>query len=227
MAGSALSGAAQEYPIRDIKVLSGQAAGSGADSIVRFFSEMLRRKLQRTVVVENRPGILGSLAGEALARAMPDGYTILISGYPAVSSNWVLFSKLSYDPVKQFAPVTTVASQPFVLVVHPKSTVTTVQELTAYLKAKGARGSYGSSNSSGLALSELYKSAMGLQTVQIPYRSPAEIIRDILGGEIDFAFFDSGSAVNPAQFAGWLSVLRSAHRCFQIFQRWLKRTSRE
>lgn len=195
LAGSVLTSSAQDYPVRDIKVLSGQPAGSGADVIVRFFSDMLRRRLQHTVFVENRPGILGSLAGEALARAAPDGYTILISGYPAVSSNWVLFSKLPYDPVKQFAPVTTVASQPFVLVVNPKSQISTVQELTTYLKTKSTRGSYGSSNSSGLGLSELYKSAASLRTTYIPYRSVAEVLRDLLTGEIDFAFFDSGFAV--------------------------------
>ena len=191
-AAAILSGAAQDYPVRDIRVLSGQAAGSGANSIVRFFAEMLRRKLNRNVIVENKPGILGSFAGEALARAPADGYTIFISGYPAVSSNQLLFAKLSYNPVTDFAPVTTLVSQPFVLVVSPKSPATTVQELTAHLKAKADRASYGSSNSSGVALSELYKSAMGLTTVQVPYRSSSEIMRDMVRGEIDFAFFDFG-----------------------------------
>ena len=92
-AAAIASGAAQDYPVRDIRVLSGQAAGSGADAIVQFFAEMLRRKLNRNVIVENKPGILGSFAGEALARAPADGHTIFISGYPAVSSNQLLFSQ--------------------------------------------------------------------------------------------------------------------------------------
>jgi len=194
-AAAIASGAAQDYPVRDIRVLSGQAAGSGADAIVRFFAEMLRRKLNRNVIVENKPGILGSFAGEALARAPADGHTIFISGYPAVSSNQLLFAKLSYNPVTDFAPVTTLISQPFVLVVSPKSPATTVQELTALLKAKADGGSYGSSSSSGVALSELYKNAKALTTVQVPYRSTSEIMRDMTRGEIDFAFFDSGFSV--------------------------------
>ena len=183
-----------DYPTHDIKVLSGQAAGSGADAIVRFFSQMLRQEFQRPVVVDNKPGIFGSFAGEALAHAAPDGYTILISGYPAVSSNWILFKDLAYNPVTDFAPITTLVEQPFVLVVSPNSPFRTVAQLTTFLKAKGIKAAFGSANSSGLALCELYKSAEGLGAVKVVYRSSPEIMLGLERGEIDYAFLDSGFA---------------------------------
>ena len=133
---------AQDYPIKEITALCPFAAGTGADITVRYFSTKLSEVLGKPVIVLNKPGATGNIASETVANAKPDGYTLSIT--PASSTMAAaphLYKKLPFDPVKDFAPVTTLASLPFVLIVSAKLPVHNVAELVAYLKAKQGGGS--------------------------------------------------------------------------------------
>ena len=152
-----------DYPSRYITSVCMFAPGSGADIFVRFYARKLQELSGTTVVVENKVGMAGNIATEAVARSKPDGYTILIA--PASSilvAGPFLFKKLNYDPINDFASITTLAQLPFILIVAPDIGVNSVAELTARLKDKGEGAFYGSSTTVGLVASELYKAQFGL-----------------------------------------------------------------
>jgi tripartite-type tricarboxylate transporter receptor subunit TctC len=183
---------AQDYPAKSITVVNGYAAGAGPDVPIRYFAEKLRELSGKPVIVENRPGALTNIAAEAVARAKPDGYTVFITaGNSTMAANPYLFRKLPYDPQKDFTPVTTLYQTAFVLVVNSKMPVKSLAELTAYLKQKKDRASYGYSGSLGLATAELYKSMAGLDTPGISYKSLQQSIPDVLSGALDFIFQDA------------------------------------
>ena len=132
-----LPGHAQDYPVKEITTVCPFAAGTGADITVRYFSAKLAEVLGKTVIVLNKPGATGNIASETVARAKPDGYTISIT--PASSTMAAapyLYKKLPFDPVKDFTPVTTLASLPFVLVVDGKKPIHPVADLITHLKAR-------------------------------------------------------------------------------------------
>jgi tripartite-type tricarboxylate transporter receptor subunit TctC len=187
---TATAAQAQEWPSREMRVFSGFPAGSGADTLARYFGSKLEPYLKRPVVVENKPGALGSLAGEAVARGRPDGYTMLIAGYPAMSVNALLLKNIGYDTVNGFAPVSLLLGQPFILMVDPKTPVNTVAELSDYLKKKGDKVSYAGTASSSVVLAELYKTYAGVPGVQVIYRDAQAYLGDMASGAIDFAWAD-------------------------------------
>jgi tripartite-type tricarboxylate transporter receptor subunit TctC len=197
---------AQDYPAKDIHVILGFAAGSGSDVLARFFTDKLGPKAGRTAIVENKPGAIGNIAAEAVARAKPDGYTLLISGgNGTMAANRYLFKKLPYDPEKDFTPVTTIAKLAFIMMVSPKTPVNSVQELTAYLKKKG-QSAYGTSNTTSLASAELYKTVTGVNSIQVNYKATADGFNDLLGGQIDFMFMDAVFSLEQAR-AGKVKAL--------------------
>src|SRR5882672_4499332 len=133
--------AAQEYPVREIRSLCNFGPGSGADVLVRFYSDRLSKLAGRAVVVENRPGANGALATDALAKSKPDGYTILIT--PASSTIAAaphLFKSLPFDTTKDFAAVTTIASLSFVIIVDAAGPIKSIDQLVAHLKSKPNHG---------------------------------------------------------------------------------------
>ncbi|OGA25033.1 MAG: hypothetical protein A3I01_07895 [Betaproteobacteria bacterium RIFCSPLOWO2_02_FULL_65_24] len=184
---------AQEYPARTVTIVLGYAPGSGPDPIARHFAHKLAELAGRPFIVENRQGALTIIAAEAVARARPDGYTVLFtSGNSTMAANPHMFKKLSYDPTRDFTPVTTVYRTAFVLVVNPQLPVNSVAELTAYLKNRKTKANYGYSGSLGLATAELYKSLAGLDSTAISYKNPLQSIPDLAAGTLDFLFMDSG-----------------------------------
>ncbi len=197
---------AQTYPDRDIHVMCGYPAGSGADVYVRFFAEGLRQQSGKPVIVENKPGATGSLGAEAVARARPDGYTILITPPGAISYNQYLFKKLSYDPVKELTPVATMIRFPFFLVVDPKSPIKSVRELETHLKAKGDKASYGASAAIAIALSEILNHELKTNATRVMYRGAPESMRDLAEGSLDFLFMDPAFAIEQAK-SGKIRVL--------------------
>ena len=191
---------AQDYPNKDIHALIGFAAGSGADILGRFFTAKLAAKLGRTVIVDNKPGAIGNIAAEAAARAKPDGYTILIAaGSASFAANVHLFKKLPFDPIKDFTPVTTLASLPFLLVVSPQSPAKSVRELTALLKQKAGKAFYGQSNTTGLASAELYKRIAGFEATRVAYKVTADAMNELLAGQTDFMFMDAVFGLEQAR----------------------------
>jgi tripartite-type tricarboxylate transporter receptor subunit TctC len=183
--------AAQEYPAREIRSICNFAAGSGADILVRYYSDGLAKLAGRPVIVENKVGAQGNIATEYVARSKPDGYTIMIT--PASSTLAAaqhLFKQLSFDPIKDFTPVTTLAKLSFAIAIDAKRPVHSIAELTEYLKSKPGHGNYATGSNTGLVAAELYKERAGLKTTHIPYKASPNALSDLLGGEIDFMSYD-------------------------------------
>ena len=189
LAGLALGSPAraQDYPSRDITVVVGYAAGSGADLIVRLFADELRKRAGHTVIVENKPGALTNIAAQRVAAAKPDGYTILITpGSSTFAINSAIFKQLPFDPINDFTPVTSLAKTPFAFLVPENSNISSIADLTQALKAKQGKGKYGYSNSISLVAAELYKKVAGVDAVGISYKSVPDTHSALRSGEIDF-----------------------------------------
>jgi tripartite-type tricarboxylate transporter receptor subunit TctC len=185
---------AQTWPApgRELKVVVGYPPGSGADTSVRYFSAKLAEVSGHPVVVENRPGMISSLGADAVAKATPDGYTILLaSATSSHAANLVLFKKLPYDPVKDFTPVTTLYRTTFILMLDAKSPHRTVAGLTEALRAKGNKASYGYGSPPALAAAEFYKARAGLQAVGIAYKTSVASLPEMYSGALDFQFIDA------------------------------------
>jgi tripartite-type tricarboxylate transporter receptor subunit TctC len=192
LALAAAAARAQDYPAREIRSICNFAAGSGADIVVRYYSERLSRVAGKPVVVENKPGAQGAVANDYVAKARPDGYTILIT--PASSTIAAaphIFKQLSFDPQKDFAPVTTLLTLSFTIAVDAASPVHTVGELVARLKAKPGNGFYGTQSNSGQIAAELFKEKTGLATVYVPFKITGDAFANLLSGAIDFMSVDS------------------------------------
>jgi tripartite-type tricarboxylate transporter receptor subunit TctC len=158
---------AQEYPTREVKLVCGFVAGSGADIIHRFIAKQLQAISGRTFIVENRPGAAGNIASTYVSKSKPDGYTVYPVGGSALASSVHLYKQLAFNPVNDFEPVGTVLKQGWLLVVDAKSPFRTLQELTAHLKQKKDKASYSTATTNGAVMGELYKTHAGLETVQV------------------------------------------------------------
>jgi tripartite-type tricarboxylate transporter receptor subunit TctC len=197
---------AQDYPVRDITTVCPFAAGTGADITVRYFSAKLSDVLGRPVIVLNKAGATGNIASETVAKAKPDGYTISIT--PASSTMAAaphLYKKLPFDPVKDFTPVATLASLPFVLIVDAKKPIHSVADLIAHLKARDG-GFYGGSNNTGIVAAELFKDATGIDARRVAYKNIADSVNDMIAGHTDFTFTDATWVVEQAK-AGRIRAL--------------------
>ena len=206
----ALPAAAQEYPTRAITSICNFGPGSGADILVRFYSDRLSKLSGRPVVVENKPGAAGMIATDALAKSRPDGYTLMIT---PVSSTIVaapyLFKSLPFDASKDFQAVTTVATVTFVLLVDASKPVKSAPELVQALKQKPNNGFYGAQSNSGVIAAELFKNAAGLQTTHTPYKQNAQALTDLLLGQVDFLAYDATWAVSQEK-GGKVRIIASA-----------------
>jgi tripartite-type tricarboxylate transporter receptor subunit TctC len=178
------------YPSRQVTIITGFAAGSGADIYSRYFAKQLEEATKQTVVVENKPGGFGSIAAVAAARAAPDGYTLFIGGADTFSATPYVFKQSPFDPLKDFVYVAPIFGQGFALLVSAKSPYKTAADLTAAMKQKGSKGSYATSNNVSTILAEVYKQSAGLETVQVRYKATADAINDIDSGSIDFIVAD-------------------------------------
>jgi tripartite-type tricarboxylate transporter receptor subunit TctC len=192
MAALANPGIAQEYPARDIRSVCNFAPGTGADILVRYFSDRLAKLTDRSVIVENKVGAQGNIATDYVAKAKPDGYTIMIT--PASSTLAAaphLFKSLPFDPLKDFTSVATIAKLTFVVTVDAAKPIRTMAELTQHLKSRPNDGMFGASNNSGMVSALIYRDAMALKTTHVPYKVTADMVNDMVRGEIDFVVTDS------------------------------------
>jgi len=182
----------QSYPARDIRVVVGLPAGSGGDVVARYYADKLSQLAGKPVIVENRPGMILSAGADAVAKAPPDGYTILITSVTSShAANLFNFKKLPYDPIKDFAPVATLQRSYFILVVRADAPWKSVAELTAAMKEKGAKATYAYGSPPALASAELYKARIGLQAVGVPYKTAMASLPEMFRGELDFQFIDA------------------------------------
>jgi tripartite-type tricarboxylate transporter receptor subunit TctC len=192
LAGLACHVQSQEYPAREIRSICNFAPGSGADIIVRYYSDQLAKLAGKPVVVENKPGAQGSIASAFVAKSAPDGYTIHITpASSTLASAPHIFKQLPYDPLKDFAPVTTINSLTFVVAVDASKPFRNVSDLITYLKSKPGHGFYGTQSNSGLIAAEWLKAQTGLQTVSVPFKATGDAFANLLSGQIDFMSVDS------------------------------------
>jgi tripartite-type tricarboxylate transporter receptor subunit TctC len=181
---------AQTYPTKAIRVIIAQAPGSATDVVSRVVGNKLSESLGQQLVVDARPGAGGTLGTELAARAAPDGYTLFMANNSTHGSNPALYAKLSYDAVKDFAPIIYVVATPYVLSVHPSLPATSVKQLIALAKARPGQINYASAgNGSTHHLSgELLKTMAGIDIVHIPYKGTTPAIAALISGEVSIMF---------------------------------------
>ena len=176
---------AQDYPTHALRVIVPYSAGGASDAPMRVIAQELGKQLGQAVVVENRPGQGAMIGAEAVARAAPDGYTLLLTSNPqAISAS--LYSNLTFDPVEDFAPISLFGREPSVLVVNPKLPVQNLKEFIAYVKARPGQIDYASSgNGSAQHLfTAMFLSAAGLKMNHIPYKGSAQAVTDVVAGVV-------------------------------------------
>lgn len=183
---------AQAVPIR---ILVGAPAGGSTDTLARTLATELGRLLGKVVIVENRPGAGGNIAADAVAKAAPDGNTLLMS-FTSHAINASLYPSLPFDPVRDFTPLTCVATSPSVLVAHPSVPANDVRELIALARAKPGQLNFaiGAIGSSLHLAGELFKMQSGVYIVNIPYRGTAPAIADVMAGQVELMFAAVGNA---------------------------------
>jgi len=191
----ALPAAAQErsarpYPERPIRVIVPFTPGGGADLIARTVAQKLTEQLGQQLVIDNRVGASGNIGTEMAARALPDGYTILMGYVGNLAIGPSLYKKLPFDPVRDFAPITELAAAPNILVVHPSVPAETFKEFIAYVKANPMKVNFASavSGSPGHLAGGLLRHAAGVEMVHIAYKGASQAIVDVLGGQVQAMF---------------------------------------
>ncbi|MGZ5803278.1 MAG: Bug family tripartite tricarboxylate transporter substrate binding protein [Xanthobacteraceae bacterium] len=178
---------AQQWPAQDIHFVTGTAAGSGGDVIVRYFAEKLRPVTGRAIIVENRVGFFGNIAIEYVARSKPDGYTILLWGGSNIASMMSVLKNPPIDVAKALQVAATINRQAFMFVVDAKTPYHTLDDLTKAMLVKGDKASYATSNNEATIMGEMYKAKTGVTTVEVPYKTAADSINDIFSGAVDYA----------------------------------------
>jgi tripartite-type tricarboxylate transporter receptor subunit TctC len=194
----------QNYPNKPIRILIAQAPGSATDVISRVVGNRLSEALGQPIIVEARPGAGGAVGTEAAAKSAPDGYTLFMANNSTHGSNPAVYPKLPYDAVNDFAPISFVASVPYVLVVEPSLPVNSVQELIALAKSRPGKINYASAGngSTHQFCAELLKSTAGIDVVHIPYKGSPPGIAAVLAGEVSLMFAnltDVGSQIKSGR----------------------------
>jgi tripartite-type tricarboxylate transporter receptor subunit TctC len=169
------------YPSRTIKIVVGFAAGGGNDIIARIIGEKLQDALGQPVIVENRPGAGGRLSAAYVATSPPDGYTLLVGASGAMAISPAVYEKMSYRTLKDFVPISMIASFPLILVVHPANPAKNLQDLIAWTKANPDKSNYATSSPAFTLATELFKLRTGALMTPIPYKSSGEMLLSVIG----------------------------------------------
>jgi tripartite-type tricarboxylate transporter receptor subunit TctC len=204
----AMAASAQDYPSKPITIVSAQAPGGASDTVARSVMERLQGALGQPIVLENRAGAGGNVGAAAVARAAPDGYTLMIGTDAMLTSNVHLYKSMPFDPVKDFAPITNAGANIIVMAVNAELPAKSVAELIAYAKVNPGKLQFGSS---GMAsphhlAGELLKLKAGVDIVHVPYRGGSLSANDLVGGHIGMAFL-SFSAAAPLIPTGKIRIL--------------------
>ena len=186
---------AQAYPSKDIRFICAFPAGSGADVLVRYFAEAVQKLSGKTIIVENKSGAAGLIATEYVARSRPDGYTVFVHAGSAVSNIPALYKKPPIDVTRALEVVGTINRQPFMIAVDAKSPYKTLAQLTAALKKKGDKATYGASATTGTVMAEIYKARTGIKAVEVNYKTAGDSLNDQLSGRLDFTAVDPVYAI--------------------------------
>jgi len=185
---------AQDYPNRPVRIIVGQGAGGGMDTLSRLLGQKISAGLGQPVLVENKAGAGGIIATEFVAKAPPDGYSLLMAPIGNMVFTPLLVPKLRYSPTKDFVPVSLVATFPLVLVVSGKQNIDSAQKLAAFMKANPAKSNYGGSGPAFQFATELFRLKTGTPGEFIQYKSTSETITAILSGDLLMSMVDTGPA---------------------------------
>jgi len=203
----ARSARAATYPDRLIKLIVPFAPGGPVDVMARLVGQYLAAKLGQPVVVENRPGVGGTLASKLVATADPDGYTLLFASAGSLAISPSLYKSIGYDPVTAFAPVAMIANHPLAMVVHPSVPAHSVKELIAYAKANPGKLNYGAPTGTPPHLmGELFRTLAGIDIVFVPYKGAAPALTDLIAGRTQMTILSTAVIVPPI-LAGKLRAL--------------------
>lgn len=185
------------FPTHPIRFILGYPPGGASDAVARQLAFALSARMGQNFVLDNRGGAGGNIAGELAARAAPDGYTWFLGNNGILATNQALYGKLPFDPIKDFATVALVGTQPSILVVHPSVQATNVRELIALAKAKPSQLNYASSGTgtAGHLTGELFKAAANITFVHIPYRGGGPAVIDLVAGQVQFMFATAASVI--------------------------------
>ena len=206
---SAIAEAGEDgWPERPLRLVVPFPAGSSTDIIARILAQKLSHRLGQQVVIENRAGASGNIGADAVAKAAPDGYTIGIATASTHAVAASLSPNLAYDPIRDFAPVAMIGSQPYVLVLHPALPARNLAELIALAKAKPGTLNYGSAGIASLAhlATELFASMAGVNIIHVPYKSSSQSMTDMITGRLDMQFATIAPSL-PTIRAGQLRAL--------------------
>jgi tripartite-type tricarboxylate transporter receptor subunit TctC len=206
LAGAVLPAFGQAYPSRPIKFIVPFAAGSATDAVARIIGDHASNTLGQPIVIENIGGASGVVAAQNVARAEPDGHTILITTNTTHGANQSLLKRVPYDAEKDFEPVTKLGTITLALIANPSVPAKTVAELIAHAKANPGKLSFGSGSSSSRIAGEMLKSRAGIDILHVPYRSNPQAVTDLLSGNIQLFFADISTTL-PQVKAGSVSGL--------------------
>ena len=196
-AGGCAGALAQDWPAKPIRFIAPNLPGGPTDILARLVGQKLAESLGQPVVIDNRAGAAGNIGTEAAAKSPPDGYTLVTGNNATFGANVSLYTRLGFDPVRDFTPVVLVATQPNILVVHPSLPVASVKELVALAKARPGQLNYSGSGMGAAAhlAAELVKSMTATSIVHIPYKSAAPALTDLIAGETQLMFATSLSVM--------------------------------
>src|SRR4051812_45945596 len=186
---------AQDFPAKSVTFVVPFAAGSATDQLARALGQAMSDASKQSVVVDNRPGASGFLAAQQVAKAAPDGYTVLVTTNTTHAANEHLYKSMPYDPVKDFAPVTLLGKGGQIMIVNPKVPAKSVAEFVALAKKDPGKLTFGSGSSSSRIAGELLQQMAGIQILHVPYKSNPLAITDLLGGQIDMMITDTSTGL--------------------------------
>jgi len=195
--GWAGSAHAQTYPSKPVTIIVSLAAGTGMDTLVRVYADKLSQSLGQPMVVENRPGNAGLVAGEAIAKSTPDGYTLGAFTSAVMAIRPTLLKRMPFSPSADFVPLALYVKSPFVFIVDPKLPVQSVSDFIKYAKERPGQLSYSSSGVGGAPhlTAELLKQKFGLDLAHVPYRSSPQSIADVAAGHVPMAIAEAGASL--------------------------------
>ena len=182
---------AQAYPSKPIRIVVGFPPGGGNDLIARLVGAKMQEAWGQSVVIDNKPGANSIIASEFVAKSAPDGYTLLVNATGGMSVNPVLYSKLPYDSLKDFVPISMVGSFPLVLIVHPSVPAKSVPELVAYAKANPGKLNYSSGSTAFQVASEMFKQMTATDIKHIPYKGSVQSITAVIAGDVQMTIVDA------------------------------------
>ena len=197
---------AQDYPSKPLRMIVPFPPGGVTDIVARAVAAKLAIELGQSVVVENRAGASGVIGAEAGARSPADGYTLVMGNISTLAINPVTYTKLPYDPIASFDPISMVAIQPLIVAVHPSLPVKSLSELVQYAKSQPGKLNYGTAGSSIHLAVELFSTAAGIKMNHIPYKGSAPALTDLIGGQVQ-VLFDPFSSIYPFVASGKVKAL--------------------